>query len=170
MSDTQKSSITLGTKEATRLVDTPTEGDPTDTEDTGKGTGEDTGGNTPPVLRVWTSGDWHTVARSSAPFNGLKISAEIGIGEVPGDVKVTFDDYTCDKDGVSTTIPKITGSDGWVDVPQPAKKDNTSRKFTVTGQVCIQSEVNGRFLWIKLSYGLQTMERDEIGFIFSVDQ
>jgi hypothetical protein len=146
-----------------------------------------------PVELTWTSGDFRPSPQSKPPYNGLKIVVNFtptSDGQIDF-IKVTFTDYTYVEKGESTVIPKLYTSDSWVAVPQPksapsggksktsgaksasaASKSGSSTKkpvapaptFSVVGHVKIASEVNGRFLRLRLKSGMPP-GRQQLGYI-----
>ncbi|WP_271952480.1 hypothetical protein [Ruegeria faecimaris] len=132
-----------------------------------------------PIKQVWQSGDFHKTGRNKPPYNGLQISVQYKVDDAGKfeDVTVTFTDYTYSKDGVSSKIQALAVSDGWVEVPKPAKpksssdtKASTSKgdkgktDFTVVGHVKISGEPDGKFLRLRLKSGLEPGFQ-QLGFI-----
>ena len=123
-----------------------------------------------PLTKTWRSGDFHEIPNPRPPYNGLEISAEYEMDEGGklSETKVTFTDYTYAANGVVVTIDPLTLGD-WVDIPQSGDDTDDKPKSSVTGQVKVDCESNGKFLRVHLNYGLPP-GREEIGFIFAFEQ
>ncbi len=127
-----------------------------------------------PILQVWRSGDWRKRPNKEAPYNGIEISGTPMYDENGFliSIAVTFIDYTLDKQGVKSTIPELTISAGRVDITAPivqtsppSSPPKDSSDFTIKGKVSLESTGAKVCLRIQLSYGLEHLRREEIGYV-----
>lgn len=127
--------------------------------------------------QVWYSGDWKTSGSNLyPPYNGLKILA-VSTYETTENplikgklmsIDLTITDFTYDVNGISSTFT-VSKTGMWYEIPFPM---NDNKKFTVSsvngggpGVVRIVEEPSGIFLFIQFRYGLESMKREEIGYI-----
>lgn len=122
---------------------------------------------------VWRSGDWKKVPQRQPPYNGIEITG-FPVYDPEGhfaSAGLLIKDFTFDPRGVTSEIEYMTLSDGWMWIPSPdpGSPPDPSRdpmKFTVLGDTRLEHGSSGTLLRIRLSYGLEYLRRDELGFIF----
>lgn len=139
---------------------------------------------------VWYTGDWKIDSNNlQVPYNGLKIGATAKYSAVTSpptsqklvSVDLVVVDYTYNPQGV--TSPVLLYKTGvWFDIPIPTKEGvsppEENKEFTVVGtdsidelgKVKLEANSAGIFLNIQFRYGIDTMKREELGFIMKFDE
>ncbi|WP_035238423.1 hypothetical protein [Desulfobacter vibrioformis] len=114
----------------------------------------------------WHSGDWRKVPMKQEPYNGLEIT---GVPTYDDEHKfvsatITVKDFTKAPKGLASTMEDVTLADEWVNIPVPVTSP-PSDDFTVDGAIKLRVGSNEILLRVKLAYGPEKMQRQEIGFI-----
>lgn len=127
-----------------------------------------------PTPQVWQSGDWSKRPNKEIPYNGIEISGlpEYDENSALVSVTVTLTDYTLDEQGVASSILGLTVAAGSVSIFAPTEQTSPvsspprpNPDFTIEGDVALEPSGSDVCLRIRLSYGLEHMRREEIGYV-----